>query len=86
MRVAEHNGDLSVVCHVHSQGIVQLIKKLPPESAVQKLQEITYHSFKVSFVALIWGIGCSDTEESTDSMDVVMWDVSRETPLKRALL
>ncbi len=28
------------------QGIVQLIKKLPRDSAVEKLQEISYHSFK----------------------------------------
>mmetsp|Transcript_18788 Transcript_18788/g.40431 ORF Transcript_18788/g.40431 Transcript_18788/m.40431 type:complete len:992 (-) Transcript_18788:4217-7192(-) len=28
------------------QGIIQLVKKLPRESAVEKLQEISYHSFK----------------------------------------
>ena len=28
------------------QGIVQLVKKLPKESAIEKLQEIAYHSFK----------------------------------------
>ncbi len=32
---------------ITTQGIIQLVKKLPVESAVEKLQEITYHSFKV---------------------------------------
>ncbi len=29
------------------QGIIQLVKKLPRDSAIEKLQEISFHSFKV---------------------------------------
>lgn len=33
-------------CLACLQGIIQLIKKLPRSSAIEKLQEISYHSFK----------------------------------------
>ncbi len=43
--------EVSVLCVLRAccaaQGIIQLLKRLPPESAVEKMQEITYHSFKV---------------------------------------
>lgn len=31
------------ICPQFDQGIVQLVKKLPRDSALEKLQEISYH-------------------------------------------
>ncbi|KAG1665833.1 hypothetical protein FOA52_005868 [Chlamydomonas sp. UWO 241] len=45
LREAVANNKWLVWGHL-DQGIIQLIKKLPRDSAVEKLQEISYHSFK----------------------------------------